>query len=135
MREIKFRAKRMGTEEWVTGDISRVQKMCSQAEFKETGKRYRNVTRIANYEIQEETVGQFTGLRDCNAKEIYEGDILKYTDEGGRDHIRCVVFDAGSFCFSTPDSHTYTSMSVHLYWRYAIIGNIHDNPELFTAEK
>lgn len=135
MREIKFRARRADTGAWVYGDLTHAVKINTKEQADESGRRSQPVIRVANYDVDENTIGQFTGLRDYNAKEIYEGDILKYTDDGGRDHIRFVVFDAGAFSFGIPNSHTYTSMSVHLYWRYAIIGNTHDNPDLLTAEK
>ena len=117
----------MGTGEWVTGDISRVQKMCSQAEFKETGKRYRNVTRIANYEIQEETIGQYTGLEDGNYREIFEGDILEFRDTDGYRHLKTVVFDKGAFCFKHTESNGLTPLKSHQWWKYTVVGNIYDS--------
>ena len=135
MREIKFRAKRTDNSAWVYGDLQHVHRINTKEQAEQSGRRSEPVVRVAYSDVDEETIGQYTGLTDCNAKEIYEGDILKYPDKGGRDHIRFVVFDAGAFCFAMPDSHTYTSMSVHLYWRYSVIGNIHDNPDLLTTEK
>ena len=135
MREIKFRAKRTDNGAWVYGDLQHVQRINTKEQAEQSGRRSEPVVRVAYSDVDEETIGQYTGLKDKYGREIYEGDILKYTDKGGRDHIRYVIFDAGAFCFATPDSHTYTSMSVHLYWRYVIIGNIHDNPDLLTTEK
>ena len=132
MREIKFRAKRTDNGAWVTGDLHHVQRINTKEQAEQSGRRTEPAVRVANYDVDEITIGQYTGLKDGNDREIYEGDILKYTDKEGKDHLRDVIFEDGAFCFATPDSHTYTSMSVHLYWRYAVIGNIHDNPELLT---
>ena len=76
--------------------------------------------------VDKETVGEYTGLKDRNGREVYEGDIL-------HDHFcnnRYVVhFDSGSFDVrSTLDkSGNYLSDVVG---DVEVIGNIHDNPEL-----
>lgn len=66
---------------------------------------------------------QYTGLKDKNGKEIYEGDIVK---AGGRIYeVAWLEKDGGWFCFTEDDYHT------PLYHLEAeVIGNIHENPEL-----
>ena len=69
---------------------------------------------------------QYTGLKDKNNKEIYEGDLLKMDYHG--DTIFEVVFDNGAFCikpFMSPDTlvDDYTDQAT-------IVGNIYRNPEM-----
>ena len=75
-------------------------------------------------------VMQYTGLKDKNGKEIYEGDIVKYKNYNGFSVIR---YKKGSFFF-------YGVSLIHFLFNVKekeveIIGNIFENPELTQSSE
>lgn len=68
-------------------------------------------------------VMQYTGLKDKNGKEIYEGDIVDY----GCDRFMPVEFINGTFCICKN-----TAMPT-LMTLYPVIGNIYETPELLKS--
>ena len=70
---------------------------------------------------------QFTGLKDKNKKEIYEGDIIKYMAG-----VSVVSYANGCFSFR---GNGVKCEPLFYYKIYEVIGNIYENPELLTEVK
>ena len=140
MREIKFR----GLDyygKWQYGNYTR--KFLPSRDW--TGKKISQpdwVHYITDYEygliaVKPETVGQYTGLKDKNGNEIYEGYILKGYCNGNLTGIRNVKFGHGAFIVESnnPDGYLCLGDLVEsLSWSLEVIGNIHENRELFESE-
>ena len=74
MREILFKAKRKDNGEWVEGYVYRISESLNPVIVlkDKCGE---------SYEVDPETVCQYTGLTDKNGKKIFEDDVLKYKEE------------------------------------------------------
>lgn len=130
MREILFRGKRTDNGEWVEGDL--IQNV-DCLKIREQEKSIRKIAK--SYEIDLETVGQFTGLLDKNGKKIFEGDIVLGLFLFDMSINAVVKFRDGAFGLEWRrgeiiEFNAFTSLC---NITYEIIGNIYDNPELLEG--
>lgn len=129
MREIKFRGQTWDGE-WVYGS------------FVDAGSDT-FIWKQQPIRVNPETVGQYTGLKDKNGREIYEGDIVEVKDRRYELHgIGIVEWDKenGLWMIYFPDTQGATMLRDWLPKEYEaslsikVIGNVYENPELLEEE-
>lgn len=126
MREILFRGKRVSGD-WVYGYLLKMfgelSIMCLDDE--------NNI-----YPVNEETVGQYTGLTDKNGKKIFEGDILNGMFNFGLPIKSKAVFRSGSFGIESQMCGAIHYNAFPCIWgvTFEVISNIYDNPELLEQK-
>lgn len=75
MREIKFKAKRLDDNSWVFGYFYEEN---DNTYIIENRQKESKLNRNLSYQVDPSTVCQFTGLKDCEGNELWEGDIVEF---------------------------------------------------------
>ena len=147
MRDILFRGKRLDNGAWVYGSFcmdarEQFNGLCGVDGFirlydKGKGK-------MQTYEVDRETVGQYTGLKDKNGKRIFEGDMIKpFDDEVDKmvvefhhgQFLLCLYGERGYMAeYGWEEEGNYGCFEAEPLSSYGddieVIGNIHGNPEM-----
>ena len=125
MREIKFRAWLKEKKEMI--DNARPDFFCKQLHYlRGNSAGGQDVLGVSTEDIE---LMEYTGLKDKNGKEIYEGDIL--FESFGEKYYK-VVFENGSFRAEFEgdfEEHSFDLIDV-VAQGCEIVGNIYENPEL-----
>jgi len=89
-----------------------------------------------SYEVDPETVGQYTGLTDKNGKKIFEGDIVKFNRANALGYTTSRIGEV-KYYDELPIFYIYANTGDAWDWcvceEIEVIGNIHDNPELLEV--
>lgn len=161
MREILFKAKRKDNGEWVEGyhlNIAKINHFICTGKIKLDGA-LKGVIAPEMYEIDPDTICQYTGLTDKNGKKIWENDILRghkndddlvrvvfgefnvidvdtleTVDRVAGWHTEVIETDALSkcepFCLPMPLTDFYINRS-----EFEVFGNIFDNADLLEVKE
>ncbi|MFA6848750.1 MAG: YopX family protein [Selenomonadaceae bacterium] len=154
MNEILFRAQRCDNKEWVEGFLFKM--FFRQEVF--VIQRFREDKFIGEYEVIEDTIGQYTGLTDKNGKNIFKGNITKlvlpdgevryfevdiktvvrtikchpdFDDEYAKVEITAVVLKWNGYeLFPCVDENGISDID-----KMEVVGNVYDNPEVLKGDK
>lgn len=123
-REIKFRGKRYDDKNWIYGSLLEDNVIVTKGATS-VDEDYIGFDDDWS-SVLSETVGQYTGLKDKNGKEIYEGDIVEIGD------CKAVIkWDKKSASFYAFDeNHDVRTTHIAYANLTKVIGNVHDNPKL-----
>lgn len=123
MKEIKFRAWDKWGKKWVEKDLML---LIPKGELRELTQDGVDFTDDNRYEVV-----QYTGLKDKNDKEIYEGDIIQ-TTIGGDDfeHNKYRIFWEDKHASFDAENITDKGLLINWWYEIEVIGNIYENPKL-----
>lgn len=122
IENIKFKAKRLDNGEWIKGYFYEEN---DNTYIIENRQKESKLNRNPAYQIDPSTVCQFTGMKDCIGKELFENDLIHFI---GHKPIGKVIWSEENYAFMV------ASGNEPLYWlsevleigKIAIVGNKFD---------
>lgn len=135
MRELRFKAQRPVTREWVefqsmirmtdvdSGELQ-ISVIPSGFNYKNDGSDFDGAV-----DVDPETVCQYTGLNDANGERIFEGDIvvIKY---GAAQWEYVVIYDTCGFKLKSSSGNIFSNYFYQHSGFLKVIGNIHDKKDI-----
>ena len=123
VENIKFKAKRLDNGEWIEGEISHFENTIwivpiSHEPF-----------HLGCAEVDPDTICMFTGLKDCEGNEIWEGDMIKSPYLG---NVATVEWDDSLCGFKCVDDRRHINYSLKALvesFGWSLIGNKFDKEE------
>ena len=145
MRDILFRGKRLDNGEWVYGYLLKVTVGGNDIDVIVPHGAIINDLLIKRniYQVDPETVGQCTELKDNNGNRIFEGDIVDYEDEapGQYEYHDSLIINRGTIKYGEGSFYFTNAVAANLQdFVYKgvldcmVVGNVHDNPQILESE-
>lgn len=144
MREILFRGKRIDNGVWVEGYYIQAKHYLTEEQLHIIVELYAEAFPRREFtgcsEVNDKTIGQYTGLKDKNGQRIFEGDLVQAVlpqttaQMGFTWPIMPVVFRDGAFGLQDQRGGVTPFKSFAPRVTFEVKGNIHDNPELIQEE-